>query len=226
MKNISRMVAQTTPQQVVQMGASNPPKPIGQPKFVSDETAKIVNSLFIELQAIFPAWRCSFASDEALNNAKKSWIKAFMEAEINSESQLQFGLKKARASKDRYCPSVGKFVDWCNPTAEEIGLPSKEDAYREAIANLGVFDNATWSHPAVCEAVRNTTCYALKTLTEKDSRARFYRNYAIMVERVMRGENLQVEIPKAITAVPEFRPARPEVQQSHLASMKKMVSLV
>ena len=226
MQNISRMAAQTSVQQVVQMASAHPLKPIGKPKFISVETAKIVNDLFVELQAIFPAWRYSFPSNEALNSAKKNWIKAFMDEGINSENQIKLGLRKARASQDAYWPNVGKFVAWCKPTAEYFGLPSKEDAYLEAIANLGEFNTAKWSHPAVCETVKNTTCYALKNQSEKDSRALFYRNYAIMMERVMRGENLQVDIAKAITAVPEFRPAGPEVQQSNLAIMKKMVGLV
>ena len=149
-----------------------------------------------------------------------------MDAGINSESQLQFGLKKARASKSTYWPAVGVFIDWCKPTAEDFGLPSQEDAFREAIGNLGIFITAKWSHQVVCEAVKQTTCYVLKNRPEKEARALFYRNYAIMVERVRRGENLKADISKALPAKPVFVPARPEVEQAHLTNMKKMVGLV
>ena len=225
MRNISKMAAQRTPQQVVHTAASGP-APVGQARSVSAETASVVNWLFVELQAIFPAWRYSYSTGEALNNAKKSWIKAFMDAGINSINQIQLGLKKARASKSTYWPAVGVFVDWCKPSAEDFGLPSQEDAFREAIANLGIFITAKWSHPAVLEAVKNTTCYTLKNSTEKNARAEFYRNYAVMVERVRRGEKLNVAVPKAISAEPEFRPARPEFEASVLANLKKMVGLV
>lgn len=225
MRSISRMVQGKTAQQVVHTAASNP-VPIGQHQAVSAETANVVNWLFVELQAVFPSWRYSYATDEALNSAKKTWIKAFIDAGINSINQIQLGLKKARASKSSYWPAVGVFIEWCKPTAEDFGLPSQEDAFREAIANLGIFITAKWSHPAVCDAVKQTTCYVLKNRPEKDARAVFYRNYAIMVERVRRGENLKADIPKAITAAPVFVPARPEVEQSYLENMKKMVGLI
>lgn len=205
MRNISEMAKELTPQQMVQLAGHHSPKPIDKPKFVSDETANIVNDLFVELQAIFPAWSVSFKTNEALNRAKREWIKGFMEQGINSLNQIKLGLKKARASQDPYWPTVGKFVAWCKPTAEDLGLPSKEDAYSEVTANFGKFMTAEWSHQAVFKVAKKATSHSLKNLPEKESRALFYRNYAIMVERVMRGENMQVDIPKAITREPEYR---------------------
>jgi hypothetical protein len=222
MRNISQMAKGMTPQQMVQLAGRHSPKPIGKPKFVSDETAKIVNDLFVELQGIVPGWRYTFPSNEELNNAKRSWIKGFMEEGINSLNQIELGLRKARASQDAFWPSVGKFMAWCKPTAEDLGLPSKEDAYREVIANLGEFSTTNWSHPAVPETVKKVKSYPLKNLSEKELRALFYHYYAIIVEDVRGGENLPVETPKAITTEPEHRPAPPEVEQGHLADMKKM----
>ena len=39
-------------------------------------TTEVVNALFKELQAIFPAWKQAWPDDEALKAAKRSWIKS------------------------------------------------------------------------------------------------------------------------------------------------------
>lgn len=192
---------------------------------LSEQTAYDINDIFKSLKAIFPTFKLTFPDDEALRIGKKVWVKTLLEGKITSHEQIRIGMKKARASGD-FMPSAGKFVDWCRVTAEDMGLPSREAAFREAIGNLGIFITAKWSHPAVLEAVKNTTCYTLKNSTEKNARVEFYRNYAVMVERVRRGENLQVDIPKAITAVPEYRKARPEVEQFHLGKMKKELGMI
>ncbi|PKF60635.1 replication protein P [Psychromonas sp. psych-6C06] len=225
MQNLSTMVKHTTPMQVVDaVHASSPRSAL--PSKLSHETTMLVNTLFAELQAIFPAWRNTFPSEESLNHAKKSWVKGFLDAGIKSISQLKLGVKHARACKSPHWPSVGTFVDWCKPTPEDYGLPCREDAYREAIANLGSYITANWSHAAVREAVRNTTCHLLKTANERVSRAEFYRNYTVLVNRVMRGENVNVDVPKAISAVPESRPVPQAVAIENAKNLKKLVGLL
>lgn len=224
MENISRMVSGKTAQQLVN-SAGRTPQRFNPVKSVSAETAEVVNRLFEELQAIFPAWRYSCPTDKAVEIAKKNWIKAFVDEGINSIEQIQLGLKLARKSKNPYMPATGVFIDWCKPSPEDCGLPSREDAFAEAIANLGTFITAKWSHPAVREAVKATSCYVLRSNSEKDARAAFYRNYGLLVERVIRGENLMMPIPKAITNKQVFIPAPPEVEAQCLSSLKRLVGL-
>ncbi|WP_435234507.1 replication protein P [Psychromonas sp. PT13] len=192
---------------------------------LNEQAAYDINDIFKSLKAIFPTFKLTFPDDESLRIGKKVWVKTLLEGKITTHEQIRIGMKRARASGD-FMPSAGKFVDWCRITASDMGLPSREDAFREAIGNLGVFITAKWSHPVVFETVKQSTCYALKNNTEKEARALFYRNYAIMVERVRRGEQLDVSIPKGITAEPTFRAASPEFEQTMLTNMKKMVGLV
>ena len=192
---------------------------------LNEQTAYDINDIFKSLKAIFPTFKLTFPDDESLRIGKKVWVKTLLEGKITTHEQIRIGMKRARASGD-FMPSAGKFADWCRVTASDMGLPSREDAFREAIGNLGVFITAKWSHPAVFEAVKNTTCYTLKNSSEKNARAYFYYHYAVMVERVRRGERLDIDVPKEITAKPAFRPASPEVEQSYLDNMKKMVGLV
>ena len=210
--------------QIAQSQSFQPARMVGVVS-LNEQAAYDINDIFKSLKAIFPTFKLTFPDDESLRIGKKVWVKTLLEGKITTHEQIRIGMKRARASGD-FMPSAGKFADWCRVTASDMGLPCREDAFREAIGNLGVFITAKWSHPVVFETVKQSTCYALKNNTEKDARALFYRNYAIMVERVRRGERLDIDVPKAITAKPEFRPASPAVEQSYLDNMKKMVGLV
>ncbi|MDN2661825.1 replication protein P [Psychromonas sp. 14N.309.X.WAT.B.A12] len=225
MKNINSMVRQTSPEQVIH-SAQGSIKTFEQAPALSHETSMLVNRLFSELQAIFPAWRNTFPTEESLNHAKRSWVKGFLDAGIRTLEQIRFGVKHARLSTSPYWPALGAFIEWCKPKAEDFGLPCREDAYAEAIANLGNYITAHWSHVAVQEAVRNTTTYVLKNKSEHASRNEFYRNYSVLVKRVMSGESLHFDVPKSIAEKPAFCAAPRDVELNHIANMKKMVGLL
>lgn len=193
---------------------------------LDSQAAYDINDVFKSLKAIFPSnFRVIFPDDAALGVAKRVWVKTLIEGNVVTHEQIRIGMKRARASGD-FVPSAGKFVTWCQVTAEDMGLPSCEAAYREAIGNLGSFITTEWSHPAVREAVITTTCYTLKNSPERESRALFYKNYAVMVERVRRGEKLTIALPDKRDQRPVYIPVAPDVERSHLETLKKMVGLV
>jgi len=202
-----------------------PVHPVADVTSLNQQAAYDINDIFKSLRAVFPTFRLTFPDDESLRVGKKVWVKTLLEGKITSLSQIAVGMRRARASGD-FMPSAGKFAEWCRPTAEDLGLPSREAAYAEAIGNLGQIITAKWSHAAVFEAVKITTCYTLKNSAERDSRALFYRNYAVMIDRLMHGEILSAVVPKAITAVPEFRAAPPEVERDYLDQLKRKVGLL
>lgn len=185
-------------------------------------TAEVVNKLFAELQCIFPAWKQAWPDAAALDAAKKSWIKGFMSAGINSLEQIRFGIQQCRKHGGDFAPSVGKFIGWCQPTAEMLGLPSADKAYREATTNAHPsVTNAKWSHAAVYHAANETGFHNLNTLSADASRKLFDRNYAITVRMVIAGEPLKA-LPLAL---PEKVDARrtPEVAKSALEALRKAV---
>lgn len=184
------------------------------------DTARVVNSLFRELQAIFPAWKQAWPDDEAVEAAKKSWIKGFMAARINTLEQIRFGIERCREDGCAFVPSVGQFIAWCTPTAEMLGLPDAAKAYREACANAHPTADQRWSHPAVHHAACETGFYELRTLPEKDSRALFDRAYAVTVRAVLEGKPLR-EIPKALPASVSVRTEA--VGRAALASLRAKV---
>lgn len=195
-----------------------PQKPA--PRQVDSGTAQVVNALFRELQAIFPAWKQAWPDNQALEAAKKSWIKGFMAAGINTIEQIRFGIERCRDEGGAFAPSVGQFIAWCAPTAEMIGLPDVGKAYREACHNAYPGADQRWSHPAVHHAACETGFYELRNLPEKDSRILFERAYGVTVRAVLDGKPLR-EIPKAL---PESVSVRtPEVGRAALAGLRAKV---
>lgn len=212
----ANQIAATIRPGAVPMSDSTPPV-----AKIDQATARVVNALFRELQAIFPAWKQAWPDDTSLDAAKKSWIKGFMQADIRNFDQIRYGLQRCRAEGSDFAPSVGKFIEWCQPTPQMLGLPDLQTAYLEACRNAHPTADREWSHAAVMHAAKQTGFYALSTLKEDESRKLFTRNYEIACRMVAKGEPLQ-EIPKAL---PEkvVMPAKPETVKSELAKMRAML---
>lgn len=49
--------------------------------------------------------------------------------------QIKYGFAKARQSESDFLPSCGKFISWCEPTAEDMGYPSEQQAMRLCVAH-------------------------------------------------------------------------------------------
>lgn len=190
------------------------------PRHVDEDTARVVNALFAELQSIFPAWKQAWPDDKALQAAKRSWTKGLMAAGINTLEQIRFGTQQCRKSGGDFAPSVGRFIKWCEPTPEMLGLPPAAKAYREACENAHPSADRSWSHPAVHHAACETGLFELASLPEERSRSLFYRNYTITCRMVMEGQPLR-EIPLAL---PEHVSTRTEsVAREALAGLRKVV---
>lgn len=91
-------------------------------------------------------------------------------------------------------------------TGLHLGLPSESDAYRESVrASMPRMGKPhQWSHPAVQRAALDVGMWELTQWPETRSRPLFCRAYAVMVRRVMDGDDLSVPVPKALPAQPTF----------------------
>ncbi|MBC6396296.1 replication protein P [Aeromonas hydrophila] len=186
--------------------------------------ASVINHLFSELQSCFPAWRQTFTSKADIDAAKRVWARGLVEAGIHSEQQLQWGLRKARRSESPFWPSVGQFIKWCQPDPAEFGLPTPEAAFREASRNSHPASvDCKWTHPAVYVAAREAGKFELANLPRDKSWPLFQRAYSITVRRVLEGEDLSCEIPKALPQKREPRSVDPKVAQQHIERLKKML---
>lgn len=170
-----------------------PPANHVQPLQVTPQTAEVVNDLFRRLRGIFPAWRQAWPSTEALDAAKAEWIKEFADAGIRSLEQIEFGIQKCRKLKKPFAPSVGEFIAMCVPSPEDFGMPAPADAWLEALMG-------TYSHEAVKLAAEATGLFDLRAAKQEDKglRARFDRNYEVILRRAQAGQALDGKIATGI----------------------------
>ena len=96
-------------------------------------TLEVMNRLFQSLQRICPGFRAAWTTQEDYEGAKQEWLKAFHDAHLNDVALIKQGLDRLRLSPTPFVPSSGEFIALCQPTAEELGLPPVDIAYREAV---------------------------------------------------------------------------------------------
>lgn len=168
---------------------------------IDARTIEIINKLFEDLQDIFPAFKQAWPTDGDFQRAKRSWVKAFRAAGINTRRQIEFGLTKCRIKGGAFVISSGDFIQLCNHSAEDLGLPSADSAYREACYNSSQCgDDIDWTHDAVKHAAIQSGLYNLRTLPMSKSEPLFKRNYEITISSMMKGDKF-VDINKALTYV-------------------------
>jgi hypothetical protein len=175
------------------VGNYQPPAIPVMPKTLPPGTIDVVNALFKELQAIFPAWKQAWPTDDALDSAKRSWIKAFIVEGITQLEQIRFGVERCRSLGTDFMPSVGRFIKLCQPTPEMLGIPPHDKAFREALENShpSRFGDRTWSHPAVRHAALQCEMHNLGDLIPEKASEVFDRAYEITIRRLVAGLPLE-----------------------------------
>lgn len=170
-----------------------PPATQTQPLQVTTQTVDVVNDLFQRLRGIFPAWRQAWPSTEALDAAKAEWLKEFADVGIRTLEQIEFGIQKCRKLKKPFAPSVGEFIAMCVPSPEDFGMPAPADAWLEALMG-------TYSHEAVKFASEATGLFDLRAAKQEDKglRARFDRNYEVILRRAQANQPLDGKIAAGI----------------------------
>lgn len=97
-----------------------------------------VNQLFVQMRAIFPAWKNSFPDEKSYREAKRQWLETLVNEGITTIDQLQNGLDRAKKSTKPFWPSLGEFVGWCKTiNFEALNLPDEEQLYRRVQAFMG-----------------------------------------------------------------------------------------
>lgn len=90
-----------------------------------------VNQLFIQMRAIFPAWKNSFPDETSYREAKRLWLETLVNEGITTIEQLQNGIERAKKCNKPFWPSVGEFVAWCKEiNYSALGLPDEAELLR------------------------------------------------------------------------------------------------
>ncbi len=134
-------------------------------------------------------------------------------------AQVGRGLSRCATHREGgWPPTLPEFRALCTPTAEDLGLPTPEAAYREvAMADR----HHRWSHPAVFAAAQAAGHFELRTLPESKSRPLFERAYEIVTRRVLAGEQFDAPVPRALEKLPVQ--ARRDVAEAALTAMRTLL---
>ena len=92
---------------------SQPPK-----QEINNQAIEVINKVFAELQAVYPAWKQAFPDAKSVELAKKVWIKTFAENGVTTIEHVKLGMAAARADTSDFIPSAGKFCSWCKPQVD------------------------------------------------------------------------------------------------------------
>lgn len=172
----------------------NGQSPIEQEIIIPPEAISIVNGLFKDLKGVCTAWQHTFTDKSIEQAAKQQWSKALFENGVVNQQQIDIGMRKARKLAKPWFPSSGEFISWCKPNLEDYGLPSPDIALRKVV------NGQKRSHPVLFLAAQATGSRELKTMNHKDLLKLFTRNYEIVCQRFINGEDLSKEIPKGLPA--------------------------
>lgn len=189
-----------------------------------EQVAQIINSVFTQLMAAFPAALAGREQAE-LNEIRRQWVLAFRENGITTLEQVAAGMRIARQQEKPFLPSPGQFVAWCNEGVSIAhGLPTANElvdmVYRYA-RTRGYYEDAE-SYPWECTEHYwlVTTLYSLmraNAFTDSELRKKAAEELAGMTIRINRGEI----IPEPIKRLPVLG-GKPLTQRQGLAKIQEI----
>ncbi|NKB35126.1 MAG: hypothetical protein GKR91_18675 [Pseudomonadales bacterium] len=180
-----------------------------------------INQIFAEFEfAYHNQFHKAFAEAEALVIAKKYWLSSL---EQYSPRQIVAAAKRVIQSQD-YLPSIAAFIRACEEGKDLFGLPSTRQAYIEACSAPSPKKEFSWSHEAVYHAGCAAGWYLLANESEATAFPVFEYHYEQLCRRVVKGEQLTIEAPEALTDKIE-RKLKKEDAKARLAKLKKDLGL-
>lgn len=177
---------------------------------------KLLDTLWTKMAELYGhRWTASFGMTPSSDHA---WASAL--AGLTGE-QIACGLVALSERGDDWPPSAPEFRKLCTGnSAESLGLPSVDQAYRQACAIAHPAADRAGVHPVVYHAACETGFYELQHLAQDKSRKLFERAYSLTVKTVMAGGPLR-EIPKALPETVSVR--TPEKGREGIAALRAAV---
>lgn len=91
----------------------------------TQQVAQIINSLFVQLAAAFPASLVN-RSQEDVNEIRRQWVLAFKENGITTLDQVEAGMRMVRRQERPFLPSPGQFIKWCREGRCVLGITTAD----------------------------------------------------------------------------------------------------
>ena len=154
-----------------------------------------INGLFTLLEDAYPLkFKRAFPTDDDLSRAKRVWYQSLKE--FSPRRIMQAGQKALDTTK--FFPDLGDIRELCRLRYDEMGLKEPLQAYYEACYAPELRRDYRWSHIAVYLAAKQTGWMTLRSEEQRVAMPIFERNYNIICNRVLDGEDLEAEILKGL----------------------------
>ena len=154
-----------------------------------------INQMFTEFQlAYHNQFHKAFSDDQKIITAKQLWVKTLCDL---SPERIMMGTRRA-IKESEYLPTINTVRKLCEPNPEELGLPDAYNAYLQACRAASPKIEQNWTHPIVYLAGSASDWFFLSNSVEAKAFPVFKRNYEILCERALNGEQLDMPILKAI----------------------------
>jgi len=111
-----------------------------------------------------------------------------------NQRALDAGFKSMIKEGDKFPPNPAYFLKLCKVVE---GLKNAEEAYIESCMNANI-TGAKWSHDVVKEAAAITGHFELRSQPEARILPLYRRNYEVVLQRFMDGEDLAKPVPLGI----------------------------
>ncbi|WP_051785868.1 replication protein P [Endozoicomonas numazuensis] len=178
-----------------------------------------INGLFTLLEDAYPLkFRRAFPTDEDLSRAKRVWYQSLRE--FSPRRIIQAGQKALDTTK--FFPDLSEIRELCKLRYDEMGLKEPLQAYYEACFAPQQTREYRWSHIAVYLAARETGWITLRSEEQRVAFPIFERNYNIVCNRVLDGEDLEASIMKGIEDSRSKEAVRVADEQAEQSLRKEM----
>lgn len=187
-------------------------------KLNSDQISAI-NQMFAELElAYHNQFHKAFPGDK-LQVAKQLWAHTLVDL---SAAEILRGCRKSIKTSP-FLPTLHTIRENSQFDPSELGLPEVRTAYLEACRAPSPKSDYEWSHAAVYHAGQASDWYFLASTGEAKAFPVFKRNYEILCERIMAGEDLAEAVPLALPKK-DPAPLSPEENRERMAKLKSSLN--
>ncbi|KZZ05206.1 MULTISPECIES: replication protein P [Thalassolituus] len=189
----SKQVLNRVTQQLKQASADSV-TPAGQNSAPSDDQLSAINQIFELFRFNYHnQFLKAFPDLDTMNMAKRLWLRLL--GDYSGEVIMRAAEKAVK--ENGWLPNVHEVLARCD-VAEVLGLPAAHAAYVEACRAPSPKKEFNWSHPAVYFAGRATDWFFIANEPEEKVFPVFKRNYDLLLNRIQNGEDLEIDLPRAL----------------------------
>lgn len=221
-KAVSRVVANSMSNQSTGLQGSahatqGQPQDAREQARASRDHVDAINQIFAEFQlAYHNQFYKAYAQEGSELLAKKYWLNCL------GEFPPEVILRAARqvVKSQQYLPTIAALTAACENALPLFGLPEPLAAYTEACCAPEPKAQHAWSHPAVYLAGKSTGWFVLASEPQANVFPLFSYHYHLLCQRVVRGEQLNLDVPLAL---PEsvYVPLTPAENKNRMKALRE-----